>query len=182
MFLIVPFVVKEALTKQQYSQETDGVIKAMIEAELMEQRNKPFIVSVMGQTGVGKTSLINALFKTQLQVDAVRPTTKEMQRVEIKNAKGHTIIFYDMPGIGESKQADSIYLMAYRERLLESDVVIWAMHADNRSTAFDVQTIEHLLEGLSSEQRSMLLSKVTFVLTKADLLMQSPWVAGCMDG
>jgi uncharacterized protein len=182
MFSFVPFVVKEAVTKQQHSQETDGVIKAMIEAELMAQRNKPFIVSVMGQTGVGKTSLINALFKTHLQVDAVRPTTKEMQRVEIKNAKGHTIIFYDMPGIGESKHADSIYLTAYRERLLESDVVIWAIHADNRSTAFDVQAIERLLEGLSSEQKSILMSKVTFVLTKADLLMQSPWVAGCMDG
>lgn len=179
----VPVVVKEAITKQSTSsQELDDVVMKMVKEDMTAQRNKPFIVSIMGQTGVGKTSLLNALFNTKLKVDAVRPTTKVMQRVEVKSAKGHKIIFCDMPGIGESEHADSLYLTAYRQQLLESNVVLWAIHADNRSTAFDVQAIERLLEGLESEQRRTLMSKMTFVLTKADLLMQSPWVAGCMDG
>lgn len=154
----------------------------MIEEELIAQRNKPFVVSIMGQTGVGKTSLINALFNMKLRVDAVRPTTKGIERVIIKNTKGHTIVFCDMPGIGESEHTDTVYLSEYRKQLLESDVVIWAIHADNRSTVFDVQTIKRLLEDMEAEQRSLLMSKMTFVLTKADLLMQSPWVAGCIDG
>ena len=138
----VPFVVKEVITKQLNSQAPDDVIRSMILEELIAQRNKPFVVSIMGQTGVGKTSLINALFNTKLRVDAVRPTTKEIERVTIKNAKGHTIIFCDMPGIGESEHADSVYLAEYRKQLLESDIVIWAIHADNRATVFDVQTIK----------------------------------------
>ena len=163
-------------------QELDDAIRRMIEEELIAQRNKHFVVSVMGQTGVGKTSLINALFHMNLRVDAVRPTTKEIERVSIKNAKEHTIIFCDMPGMGESEHADSVYLAEYRKQLLESDVVIWAIHADNRSTVFDVQTIRRLLEDMETEQRSALMSKMTFVLTKADMLMQSPWVAGHIDG
>ncbi|MGB8343616.1 MAG: GTPase [Ktedonobacteraceae bacterium] len=162
-------------------QEADDAVKKMIAEELTAQRNRPFVVSVMGQTGVGKTSLLNALFNMKLKVDAVRPTTKAIQRVQVKNAKGYTITFCDMPGIGESQQADRVYLAEYRKQLLESDVVIWAIHADNRSTAFDVQTIERLLEGMEPAQRSSLMSKMTFVLTKADMLMQSPWVAGCID-
>lgn len=155
---------------------------SMIQEDMAAQKNKPFVVSIMGQTGVGKTSLLNALFNTKLKVDAVRPTTKVMQRVEVKTTKGHKIIFCDMPGIGESGEVDSAYMSDYRQQLLESDVVLWAIHADNRSTAFDVQAIAHLLEGMEPEQRSDLMSKMTFVLTKADLLMQSPWGAGFMDG
>jgi predicted GTPase len=86
------FHIKEAITKQLNSQAPDDVIRGMIQEELIAQRNKPFVVSIMGQTGVGKTSLINALFNTKLRVDAVRPTTKEIERVTIKNAKGHMII------------------------------------------------------------------------------------------
>jgi predicted GTPase len=178
----VPFVIKEAITKQLNSQEEDDVIRRMIAEELITQRNRPFIVSIMGQTGVGKTSLINALFNTTLKVDAVRPTTKEIERVTVKNAKAHTMIFCDMPGIGESARADSVYLAEYRKQLLESDIVIWAIHADNRSTVFDVQIIERLLGDMEPDQRTRLMSKMTFVLTKADMLMQSPWVAGYMDG
>lgn len=180
--LAVPFVVKEAITEQLNSKKPDETIRRMIEEELIAQRNKPFVVSIMGQTGVGKTSLINALFHTKLKVDAVRPTTKEIERVTIKNAKQHMVVFCDMPGIGESEQADSVYLAEYRKQLLESDVVIWAIHADNRSTVFDMQTIKCLLKDMEPEKRSALMSKMTFVLTKADLLMQSPWLAGYIDG
>ena len=37
-------------------------------------------VSIMGQTGVGKSSLLNALFGTSLATDAVRPCTKQIEQ------------------------------------------------------------------------------------------------------
>jgi GTP-binding protein EngB required for normal cell division len=181
--LLTFLFIKEAVTKQQLtSQELDDVIKAKIAEGLIAQRQKPFIISIMGQTGVGKSSLINALFNTKLPVSAISPTTKEMKPIDIKNGKGHTITFYDMPGIGESEKADETYLTSYREQLLASDVVIWAIHADNRSTAFDVQKIKSLLDGVDTKERCLLMSKITFVLTKTDLIMQEPWIAGCIDG
>src|SRR5687767_9908288 len=94
-------------------------------------------VAVMGQTGVGKSSLLNALFDVSLQVGDVRPTTMEPLPVEVRGPSGRPLVFWDMPGIGESAAADARYLELYRRRLLDSDVVLWALHADIRSTTTD---------------------------------------------
>jgi predicted GTPase len=42
------------------------------------EKKAPLKVSVMGQTGVGKSSLINALFNTKLDTDPVRPATSKI--------------------------------------------------------------------------------------------------------
>src|SRR5690242_8937167 len=98
-----------------------------------KKRNAPLVIAIMGQTGVGKSSLINALFNTQLKTDPIRPSTKEIERVILKGKSGHELWFYDLPGIGESDQADTQYLTIYRQMLADSDIVLWAIHVDNRS-------------------------------------------------
>lgn len=155
-------------------------VRIAVEKTLREQRNKPFTVSVMGQTGVGKSSLINALFNTDLIVDPVRPATREITPVQ-KIANGHKLIFYDMPGLGESDQMDAALIEKYRKQLIDSDVVLWAIHADTRSTASDSRTLQQLLEGITPEERQPIMSRITFVLTKADLLVQSAWRMGYAD-
>jgi len=130
----------------------------------------------MGQTGVGKSSLLNALFGTKLEVGDVRPTTKIPEPVTVEGAAGHSLVFWDMPGIGESADADMSYMAIYRQKLIESDVVMWAIHADNRSTAFDAAALERLLSDSLQDERQALASKISFVLTKADLLIPPPWV------
>jgi GTPase Era involved in 16S rRNA processing len=146
-----------------------------VEKIVDRERSKPFVVSVMGQTGVGKSSLINALFGANLRTDPVRPCTKDIERVTSIGKSGHELWFYDLPGLGEAGQVDGTYLAEYRKKLLESDVVIWAIHSDNRSVAFDLAALEQLL-GDNEEERVQLMSKITFVLTKVDLLTPPPWI------
>src|SRR5215467_8426142 len=73
-------------------------------------KQEPLKVSVMGQTGVGKSSLINALFGTDLPTDPVRPGTTQIMMHRVKGKKGQEVIFYDLPGLGESNQADQTWL------------------------------------------------------------------------
>jgi GTP-binding protein EngB required for normal cell division len=143
--------------------------------------NKPLTVSVMGQTGVGKSSLINALFGTQFKTSAVQPCTKEIEEHIERDESGRELRFYDLPGIGEASADNEIYLKAYRQKLEESDVVLWAIHADNRSFTFDLNALRQILEGFSPEQQGQAFSKITFILTKVDLLKVDPWILFVQD-
>lgn len=150
--------------------------RLQIRDQILAESGKPLTVAIMGQTGVGKSSLLNALFGTSLQVGDVRPTTKIPEPVTVPGSTGHSLTFWDMPGIGESTRADRAYLAMYRQKLSESDVVLWAIHADSRSTLFDALALEAMLAGSSVAQRRALIGKLTFVLTKADLITPPPWI------
>ncbi len=145
-------------------------------AQRQRDADKPFVVSVMGQTGVGKSSLINALFGTNLATDPVRPCTKAIERVIAKSESGSELWFYDLPGIGESDKADEQYLSDYKEKIFESDVVLWAIHSDTRSVTFDKEALQKILNSVESKvEQTYLLSKITFILTKVDLLTPPAW-------
>ncbi|KYC35395.1 hypothetical protein WA1_06100 [Scytonema hofmannii PCC 7110] len=163
-------------TGSLYTDKKIEQIKAEVERAIAQEENKPFVVSIMGQTGVGKSSLLNALFGTRLATSSVRPCTKEIERVTTKNQLGHELWFYDLPGIGESDEADAQYLQQYRQKLLNSDVVLWAIHADNRSITFDTRALNQILSSFSKSEQVELISKITFVLTKVDLLTSPPWI------
>jgi predicted GTPase len=160
------------LGKLNISSEQEKEIKDRIEAE----RNKPLIVVVMGQTGVGKSSLINALFGTKLKTNDIQPETKYPEKHIEKGSDGSELWFWDMPGIGESAAADAGYLNDYRQKILEADVALWLCHADSRSVTFDIEAIQKILAGLTDGEQSLVLSKLTFVLSKADLITPEPWI------
>ena len=95
----------------------EKTIKQMIQREIEKEQSKPLVVSVMGQSGVGKSSLLNTLFGTQLATDAVRPCTNEPQHVVSQVLGGKTLWYYDLPGIGETGKEEA-FLSLYRETLL----------------------------------------------------------------
>lgn len=140
------------------------------------EANKPLTVAIMGQTGVGKSSLINKLFNTNLPTSDDLPCTKEITPVHIGGVFKDRLLFYDLPGIGEAEEPDARYLEQYRHMLLSADVVLWAIHADNRSITFDLQALDKILAPFDDQQKGALMSKITLVLTKADLIAPEPWI------
>ena len=147
-----------------------------IQDQILIESTKPLTVAIMGQTGVGKSSLLNALFGTNLRVGDIRPTTKVAEPVTIPGSTGHPLIFWDMPGIGESESADEGYLHMYRHKLAECDIALWAIHADTRSTLFDASALRTILSGATGDERRALIAKISFVLTKTDLLTPPAWI------
>ncbi|WP_248958715.1 GTPase family protein [Sphaerisporangium perillae] len=151
-------------------------VRRRVRREREAESNRPLSVAIMGQTGVGKSSLLNALFGTSLPVGDVKPATCEPRAISIPGNSDHMLTFWDMPGMGESLSENAPYVAMYLAKLLESDVVIWAIHADSRSTTADARCLAMLLAGADQDACGRLLGKLTFVLTKADTLTPPPWI------
>ncbi|WP_440441330.1 GTPase family protein [Providencia huaxiensis] len=117
----------------------------------------------MGKTGAGKSSLINAIFQSQLSpVSNVSGCTRQAQRFSM-SMNNHTLTFVDLPGVGESLERDKEYHQLYRNLLPELDLIIWVLKADDRAWSSDEQCYRFLTEQCGYQSERFL-----FVLNQAD--------------
>lgn len=72
------------------------------------------VIGIMGKTGVGKSSLCNALFASEVSpVSDVAACTREPLRFRLQLGKRYMTIV-DLPGAGESGVRDNEYAALYR--------------------------------------------------------------------
>ncbi|WP_161952563.1 GTPase family protein [Actinoplanes sp. TFC3] len=129
--------------------ETERQIAAKIAEEVV---GRPPTVGVIGVSGTGKSSTINAMFKVGLEVSHVVACTKEFLNVDLaapssdpRLAGQQTVLrIVDAPGLGEDVRRDPEYLSMYEEALPAADVILWTMTARNRAVALDQQYLRHL--------------------------------------
>ncbi len=120
-------------------------------------------IGLMGKTGVGKSSLINALFQSSLSpVSDISGCTRQAQRFNM-TINNHTLTFVDLPGVGESIERDKEYHQLYRNLLPELDLIIWVLKADDRAWSSDEQCYRFLTEQCGYQP-----SRFLFVLNQAD--------------
>lgn len=124
------------------------------------------VIGIMGKTGVGKSSLCNALFQGDISpVSDVSACTREALYFRLQvGGRGMTIV--DLPGVGESQQRDSEYTQLYRQVLPRLDLVLWVIKADDRALAVD----EHFYRHVVGEPYR---SNVLFVVSQVDKLEPS---------
>lgn len=97
------------------------------------------VIGIMGKTGVGKSSICNALFRSEAcAVNAVEACTRTPQRIRLRFGT-HYLTLVDLPGVGESVVRDGEYQELYRELMPELDMVLWVLKADDRAFSVEEQ-------------------------------------------
>lgn len=118
------------------------------------------VIGIMGKTGVGKSSLCNALFQGEVTpVSDVNACTRDVLRLRLSSGE-HSLILVDLPGVGESEQRDSEYESLYRRILPELDLILWIIKADDRAFSVDERFYRRVMTGYQQ--------RVLFVVNQAD--------------
>ncbi len=129
--------------------------------KIEQTRNYTPKVGIFGNSGVGKSSLCNALFgKNVAKISDVEACTREPQRIFIGTGKSG-IELIDLPGIGEDPARQKEYVALYESLAPELDLVLWTIKADDRNYASGLDAYQQIFgnrEGLP----------VVFVITQVD--------------
>lgn len=102
----------------------------------------PYTIVFFGQTGFGKSSLINSLFGTSFNTDPLVSCTKELYSVTTIDKNGELLTVYDTPGIGEFS-TNSVYQKFYDYAAGKADCIVLTVTLDRTDA-----TAQELLEDL----------------------------------
>lgn len=152
---------------------TDADLAAIF-AGIAAERARPPRLVLIGETGVGKTSTINALFNKGKPLAELEETSHERACTkvikEIRGSIGEPVVIVDMPGIGEDIDEDERILGMYREEIPNADAVVWVLKADNRAATNIQRCLRQLIdEGVLDPRR------LVIALNQVDALQPGEW-------
>jgi uncharacterized protein len=145
---------------------TDAMKK--VRAQVEEEAAKPPRIALLGETGVGKTSTINALFNEGLPISHERSCTKTEN--EVIGKVGEPIVFVDLPGVGEDVEADEAHFATYARVLPSVDIALWIIKADNRAISNIQRAIQRLVEHKIVDP-----ARLVFAINQVDLVQPGAW-------
>lgn len=128
---------------------------------------KALKIIFIGQTGYGKSSLINKLIKKDIfETSDYESCTKTLQSADFflhhkmkhENLAYH-LSFVDLPGIGENDKSDKQYLQWYQNYIEEAAVILYLFRADKRDHTQDEFFFNHVFNKSKSKQLICVISQ-----------------------
>lgn len=123
------------------------IVLEKVRQELKRVREYTPKVGIFGDTGVGKSSLCNALFGRDIaKISDVEACTREPQEILIGDKNNGGIVLVDVPGVGEDPERHAEYLSLYRSLAPNLDLILWAIKADDRKYLSAINVYQDILK------------------------------------
>ncbi|MBN6068996.1 50S ribosome-binding GTPase [Aggregatibacter actinomycetemcomitans] len=136
-------------------------LRSKIKERLFKTINYEPKIGIMGKSGAGKSSLVNAILtKAICETGGVGGCTREIQE-EKAVINGTKITFVDLPGVAENKDRHSEYDKLYAEKIKELDLILWVIKVDDRANKNDEEFYEELIQYYDKK-------RILFVLSQCD--------------
>lgn len=153
----------EQAVQPHMSEKEKNSIKDKIKKELEKIRNYTPKVGVFGDSGVGKSSLCNALFGSEIaKISHTSGCTREAQEILVGSENKGGIKLIDVPGVGENPERHQEYLDLYESLTKKLDLVLWAIKSIDRNNMASIDAFKKIIAPSKLP--------VVFVVTQADLM------------
>ena len=121
---------KGLLAKQGIDDSTIDSMMKQVEAKINEEPSPR--IAFIGFTGVGKSTTLNALFNAGQPTSDIRACTQKEAEIigdvsKYTGSKG-SVIVYDMPGLGEDRDADKRHIETYKRVLPIVDLIVLSLY------------------------------------------------------
>ena len=131
-----------ALILKSVTKEEKEEVFGKLDAEIT---GRPFKVAIIGQSGVGKSSTLNAVFGLNLPVSDIKEGTTEIIEKVFPMRDGFNLSIYDMPGLLQSRSRDKVYEEMYKEVLPQCDVIVYVIKANTRNIGDDCKILKDVV-------------------------------------
>ncbi len=168
-------LIDKLITKLNDTKLIPNIAKEKIKSKLIEMKNQKLNILIIGGTGVGKSSTINALFKNNVAKVGINP---EPQTMEIKKFNiDENITIWDSPGLG-----DGIRDKDHKEKIINLlqkidqkdynfiDCVLVIVSASNKDLGTEYTLINNVLIPNLGENPQ---EKIIVAINKADEAISS---------
>lgn len=164
--------IDEQLANELSEEERERLLEE-IEKDLAE----PVRIIGVGQTGVGKSTLLKSVFSINeddpeipdwLEEGGTKETTKEFRSFQIETKEGFKVEFTDGPGLGASIERNEKVLPQWIEQIPKHDMMYWVLDASSRDIAHIQRHMKKILD--ETEYRN----RIVVVLNKVDQIELPP--------
>lgn len=136
-----------------------------------EIHDKPFKVAVIGQSGVGKSTTLNAIFGLENYTANLKEGTTDIIEKIFPMRDGFNLSIYDMPGLNNDIRKDEEYSKLYKEILPGCDVVVYIINAHSRDFGEDCRILKEIVLPICDANAVM--DNVILAVNKIDTIGES---------
>jgi len=164
------------LKRKLDSQTGDGKLKRKLDSQTG-------VVLVVGKTGIGKSTMVNALTGADIKTNTgLMSVSEKTLGFEVKKCSKKVVIF-DTPGLGDSESRDQLFLNQLIETMQSAATGIHRVYYCSpvhnfRWDGFTQECIKLIMKLLGTPRAGVL----TFVITMADRAGKSYWSSFLPEG